>query len=67
MHAQDDEAGVHFWTRMLARVLAQLAGTPEPLLPWLTQEVGPAETGAALQLTDRTPVLPSCALCSGLL
>jgi len=56
VHAQDDE---QFWTRMLARTLTQLATTPEPLLPWLTEEVEKAETRTALMLTDPEAVCSS--------
>ena len=44
VHAQNDEAGSQFWSRMLGRALAQLAATPEPLLPWLTEQIERAET-----------------------
>jgi len=59
VHAQDDEVGIHFWMRMLAGALTQLAATPEPLLPWLTEEVDKAECRTALMLTDPTAVCPS--------
>ena len=55
MRAQDSETEVQFWLRLLGRALAQLAATPDPLLPWLSEEVGHAETRSALMLTD--PVL----------
>jgi len=66
MHAQDDEAGFQFWLQILALVLAQLAATPEPLLPWLTEEVGLPETCTALMRTEPTPVRLSRISCSGL-
>jgi len=66
MHAQDDEAETHFWTRMLRGSLVRVAGTPETLLPWLADEVDQAEIRTPLVFTDSTLVRLNRALLSRL-
>ena len=57
MRAQDDQAGCQFWDRMLGGSLVRLAGTPEPLLPWLTDELKRVQVTDRLTLTRAsTPV-----------
>jgi len=56
MHAQNDEAAFQFWMMVLAHALTRLAATPEPLIPWLTEEIGQAEVQTAVLLTATSSV-----------
>ncbi len=69
MHAQGDEAGFQFWMRMLGGSLVRLAGTPEPLLPWLTDEIEwtePAPNVLVMKASSPVRLVVSSAPDSGL-
>lgn len=57
-HAQEDDEDCAFWTRVLARALVRIAGTSEPLLPWLADEIDQQgiSNQAEFGLTDAAPV-----------
>lgn len=58
MHAQDDgdEESFNFWWQLLGRVLMQLSGTPQPLMPWLTDAYAPGGVRGAVVIHTEGPV-----------